>query len=83
MTQTETLLEMMRRHVAEGERHVRRQREIVQELSAREHPTEMAEQLLATFEGTLREHRIHLARLEAETRASPQPPPSPSDGWPS
>jgi hypothetical protein len=61
----ETELAMTRRHVREGEAHVARQREIVNELSDHGHDTVMAETLLAEFESTLRDHRAHLARLLA------------------
>jgi hypothetical protein len=59
----ETELEMVKRHVRQGERHVKRQREIVQELFDHKHPTVLAEQLLLAFEETLFDHRAHLARL--------------------
>ena len=59
---------MARRHVAEGERHVRVQREILAHLQARGLPTDMAEQLLRQFEELLVMHRDHLTRLEAEYR---------------
>jgi hypothetical protein len=62
---TETELEMVTRHVREGERHVLRQREIVRDLLDRHHPTALAEQLLVEFEQTLVDHRAHLTRLTA------------------
>ena len=64
----ETELEMVERHVREGERHVSRQREIVRELFDHNHPTQLAEQLLVAFEQTLLDHRAHLARLISPAR---------------
>jgi negative regulator of genetic competence, sporulation and motility len=46
-------------HIAQGERHVTRQVEIVAWLRNRGYPTEIAEQLLAEFESTLLQHRAH------------------------
>lgn len=62
---SETEQEMCVRHVREGEEHVSRQRRIVAELRAGDHPTALAEQLLAEFEKTLDDHRAHLARVLA------------------
>ena len=61
----ETELEMVRRHVRLGAEHIVRQRGIVADLRANGRPTEVAEQLLATFEDLQRQHKAHLARLEA------------------
>lgn len=52
-------LRMVDDHIAQGERHVTRQLEIVEWLRSRGHPTEMAEQLLAEFQATLMQHRAH------------------------
>lgn len=52
-------LRMVDDHIAQGERHVTRQEEIVAWLKSRGHPTEMAEQLLAEFQSTLLQHRAH------------------------
>lgn len=46
-------------HIAQGERHVTRQEEIVAWLKSRGHPTEQAEQLLAEFQSTLLQHMAH------------------------
>lgn len=62
----ETELEMVQRHVREGEIHVKRQREIIIEIQERGGPTEVALKLLDNFEGLQREHNAHLARLKAE-----------------
>ena len=59
----ETELEMVARHVRDGERHVTRQREIIAEFAARGASTVQASDLLMQFEATLRQHRKHLARL--------------------
>ena len=61
--QKETELEMVRRHVREGAGHVARQRGIVAGLHADSPLTEVAEQLLASFEDLQRQHIAHLARL--------------------
>jgi len=63
MAGSETTLEMVRRHVRQGECHVERQHAIIAALSAGGHPVDMATMLLGEFEATLREHRAHLARL--------------------
>ena len=52
-------LRMVDDHIAQGERHVTRQHEIIAWLTSRGHPTDMAEQLLAEFESTLLQHRAH------------------------
>jgi len=68
MKPTETLLEMVERHVREGEAHVRRQRAIILELREIGYPTETAEQLLLQFETTLECHRQHLSRIRTKDR---------------
>lgn len=67
----ESELEMARRHVAEGERHVRLQIEIVDHLHALGAPTEVAEQLMTQFEELLVMHRQHLAQLEERQGEAP------------
>ena len=52
-------LKMVDDHIAQGERHVTRQEEIVAWLRSKGHPTEIAEQLLAEFQSTLLQHRAH------------------------
>ena len=52
-------LQMVDDHIAQGERHVTRQEEIVAWLRSRGHPTDMAEQLLCDFRSTLLQHRAH------------------------
>ena len=65
MPANETELEMTRRHVAAGERHVALQREIIARLQRLGSDAALAEQLLEEFEATLRDHRAHRDRLEA------------------
>ncbi|MFN3585628.1 hypothetical protein [Phenylobacterium sp.] len=62
-------MSMARRHVADGEAHVRRQHEIIARLRAGEFPTDAAEALLVQFEQSLTDHRSHLLRFEEEQRA--------------
>ena len=52
-------LQMVNDHIAQGERHVTRQLEIIAWLKSRSHPSEMAEQLLVEFQSTLLQHRAH------------------------
>jgi hypothetical protein len=54
-------LEMVGRHVAQGDRHIQRQIEIVKELSEDGHDTVQAEWLLANF---LESQKLHLAHYE-------------------
>jgi hypothetical protein len=67
MAERESELAMVRRHVAEGERHVSLQRDIVVHLSRLGGSTILANQLLTEFEHTLDAHREHLGRIEAAT----------------
>jgi len=62
----ETELEMVRRHVREGEGHVKRQKKVVTELQERGAPTDIAISLLGAFRDVQRQHIAHLARLEGE-----------------
>jgi hypothetical protein len=63
----ETELEMVQRHVREGEEHVARQREIVGRLPPSNEIAGIARALLTEFEDTLAAHRDHLARLLGPT----------------
>jgi hypothetical protein len=68
----ETELEMVERHVRQGERHVARQREILAELGRGGHSTAFARDLLVLFEWTQLQHRIHLDKLFCDfTRLEP------------
>ena len=59
----ETELEMVQRHVRQGEEHVLRQCEIIAHLEFQKLPTDLAESLLFNFGETLRAHEDHLERL--------------------
>jgi hypothetical protein len=63
-------IKMVDDHIAQGERHVTRQHEIIAWLKSRGHPTDAAENLLLEFEATLRQHRAHrdMMLLGKETR---------------
>ncbi|MEZ2214448.1 MULTISPECIES: hypothetical protein [unclassified Sinorhizobium] len=60
---------MAERHVRDGERIVRRQREIVDQLFEHGLPVDLAAELLMEFELTLEDHRLHLARIIESSRA--------------
>jgi len=62
----ESEIEMVQRHVREGERHAVRQREIVASLPPDTDLAKTAHQLLTLFEESLENHREHLARLLRE-----------------
>ncbi|HYW16721.1 MAG TPA: hypothetical protein VE891_11305 [Allosphingosinicella sp.] len=70
MAERESELAMVRRHVAEGERHVSLQRNILARLRHLGGSTVLADQLLTEFEHTLRTHREHLGRIEASKVAN-------------
>ena len=64
----ETELEMVRRHVREGEGQVQRQSELLARLQERGAWTDMIDMaviLLEQFEDIQRLHKAHLTRLEA------------------
>ena len=50
-------------HIADGELHIDRQREIIAQLRASGADTTLAEQVLNTFEATMVLHVDHLERL--------------------
>jgi hypothetical protein len=56
-------IEMIRSHVAQGERHVASQRDVILRLRELGADTGLAEDLLEEFEATLAEHRRHLAQM--------------------
>ena len=66
MSSAESVIEMLRRHVREGARHVANQHELITRLKQHSLPTADAEALLITFEELQRQHEEHLARVEAE-----------------
>ncbi len=63
MTDGETELEMVQRHVRRGLVHVARQREIIAKLREGNHPTSLAEDILLTFQSIQFEHEAHLKRI--------------------
>ena len=63
MTTVETELEMVRRHVLEGERHVSRQLAIISSMKTRNERTGLAGDLLFSFYISLRAHKAHLEQL--------------------
>lgn len=64
MERGETELEMVRRHVREGERIVVNQRALIDRLKASDRPIDEAEILLANFQAVQRQHEEHLSRIE-------------------
>jgi hypothetical protein len=56
-------IEMVRSHIAQGERHVAAQRDIVVRLRELGADTGLAEDLLEEFETSLAQHQVHLADL--------------------
>jgi hypothetical protein len=62
----ETPLEMVTRHIWEGEAAISRQRALVTRLSALGQSTVVAEELLVQFMATQMEHVAHLKRLMAQ-----------------
>ena len=63
MREGETELEMVQRHVRQGERHVSRQLEIIADMQLRKQSTSSAENLLFNFDRSLRAHKVHLEQL--------------------
>ncbi|RYB01311.1 hypothetical protein D3272_26820 [Lichenibacterium ramalinae] len=64
MSAEETELEMVQRHVRQGERTLANQRALIARLGTLGRPTEEAEILLASFEDAQRMHEDHLARIQ-------------------
>ena len=58
-----TELEMVERHVRQGEGHVSRQLEIIADMTLRNQPTTVAKSLLLNFEISLRAHKAHLEHI--------------------
>jgi hypothetical protein len=52
---------MVEDHIAQGERHVIGQEQLITRLRCRGYPTAEAESLLSAFQATLRQHREHRA----------------------
>jgi len=65
----ETLLQMVHRHVDEGERHVREQTELVARLAAAQSGClDEARAVLAMFQSTQAAHERHRDQIEDEIR---------------
>lgn len=71
MAPTEAEIEQARLHVADVAQAVEDQRRRLERLRRTGHPTQNAEELLATFEDTLRVMREHLAIEESFDRDKP------------
>jgi hypothetical protein len=52
-------LQMVDAHIAQGERHILQQEELITRLRGHGLPTAQAEELLAEFRATLLQHRRH------------------------
>ena len=63
MTTKKIELEMVQRHVRQGERHVPRQIEIIADMKFRKQPTSSAEKMLFSFDRSLCVHKSHLDQL--------------------
>ena len=63
-------LEMVQRHVREGQSHLKRQRELVANLQVKGEPVELATTLLLQFEASQQQHEAHLARLQSKDGAA-------------
>ena len=72
MDAEETELEMVQRHVREGERHLANQRAVIARLQTSYLPTEMAEALLGLLTDVQGEHEAHLRRLEGKRSLKPR-----------
>ena len=66
-------LELANRHVADGEKHVARQKQILAELEREGHDPEQARELLAVFEETLAIYVADRERLERELASAGGP----------
>ena len=59
MTYSQADIDLADSHVAQGERHVVQQEELIGRLRSSGLPTEAAEELLVLFRTTLNQHRTH------------------------
>ena len=69
--QGEAELELVRRHVAEGDRHVQQQLALIARLERLGLDTLTAQELLADFERTLDLHKAHQERLTVPSQQRP------------
>jgi hypothetical protein len=63
MAYTAADIRMVDDHIAQGERHIVRQEEIISRLKSHGLPTDTAEDLLEEFRATLCQHREHRALM--------------------
>ena len=75
--QFENHLQTAEQHVREAEEHVARQRQVATRMREMGFNSQLADSLLAEFEITLAQHRMHLTRLQ-ETQG--KNPPGDPDG---
>jgi hypothetical protein len=71
-TMLESQLAQLDEHVALGERHIARQREIIAELERGRHETKRAKELMATFLETQKMHVAIRDQLRCELAAASQ-----------
>ena len=71
MAYTREDLVVVDQHVAKGEQHVARQREIVQQVAADPRLRDLAERLLAELEAVLNGYRQHREIIRAKLRIPP------------
>ena len=63
-------LEMADRHIAQGERHIVQQEQLVTSLRLKQLPTAAAEAQLVTLNATLVQHRAHRAAIAEALNAT-------------
>ena len=63
MAYTAADVQMVERHILQGEEHVRRQTELIDRLRSKGLPTGAAEEWLAQFEDMLQQHWDHRALM--------------------
>lgn len=71
MAYTAADLEMVDDHIAQGEKHITRQLELIARLRSFNLPTSQAEQLLEQFQATLSRHREHRELMIESLNAGP------------
>jgi hypothetical protein len=71
VTFTAANLQMVDDHIAQGERHIALQHELIARLKGHGLPTNEAERLLTEFESTLALHRAHRDLMLQDMEESP------------
>jgi hypothetical protein len=66
-------VQMVESHIVQGERHIVRQQELIGRLRKHGLPTGDAEQLLAQFRDTLRQHWEHREAMLEAIKSAKQP----------